>query len=177
MNAPDLQRIQVRLYATSAAPSTHDLARVLHGFIQRRAVDEVLVDVADYTHVHEGPGVVLIAHAAQYSLGAPDGRFGLLYARKRDAVGTTTERFVDAIARTRRFATLLSADLPGLGFGDSELVVQVADGLLAPNDEATFAVLGPAIREAVGSTYALSREGDPRGPFTVRAIRDTIAVV
>ncbi len=165
----DLQRIQVRLFATTPAPSTHDLARTLHGFIQRRALDEVLIDVADYSHVHEGPGVVLIAHAAQYSLGAPDGRFGLLYARKRDAKGTDVERFADAIARTRSFAALLATDLPGMAFDEAGLLVQVADTLLAPNDDATFGRLAPVIREALGNSYDLVREGDPRGPFTVRA--------
>jgi hypothetical protein len=57
---------------------------VFHGWIQTQALAELLIDVADYRHVHHGPGVVLIAHDAHYAMDTATGRPGLLYSRRRE---------------------------------------------------------------------------------------------
>jgi len=57
---------------------------VFHRWIQERVLDELLVDVADYTHVPEGPGVVLVCHDALYALDGAGGELGLLYSRRRE---------------------------------------------------------------------------------------------
>ena len=55
---------------------------VFHRWIQEQALPGLLVDVADYRHVPEGPGVVLVAHEAIYGLDLGGGRLGLLYNRR-----------------------------------------------------------------------------------------------
>ena len=45
-----------------------------------RAADHMLIDVADYGHVPQGPGVVLVAHEANIYLDRLDGRTGLTYS-------------------------------------------------------------------------------------------------
>ena len=57
---------------------------LFHGWIQEQRLAELLIDVADYRHVPQGPGVVLVAHDGQYAIDQTDGRVGLLYSRRRE---------------------------------------------------------------------------------------------
>jgi hypothetical protein len=88
----DAQRIVVKVYLEDKAVAPHDFIPVFHRWIQTRALDEVLIDVADYSHVHDGPGVLLICHEANYAIDVIDGRPGLVYARKREVTGSWKER-------------------------------------------------------------------------------------
>ena len=45
-----------------------DFIPVFHDWIQDQSLDELLIDVVDYRHVHDGPGVMLIAHDAHYAI-------------------------------------------------------------------------------------------------------------
>ena len=64
----------------------HDAVRVdleafiplFHRWIQDQRLEELLIDVADYRHVHHGPGVVLIAHDAHYAMDMAAGPAGAL---------------------------------------------------------------------------------------------------
>ena len=84
--APRVQHVNVKIFAREAAINLADATPVFHRWIQERVCEEVLIDVADYRHVPDGPGVLLIAHEANYSLDMAEGRLGLLYNRKA-AVG------------------------------------------------------------------------------------------
>src|SRR5690606_5668475 len=57
---------------------------VFHRWIRDDVLDELVIDVADYTHVPEGPGVVLVGHGSDYYVDLAENRPGLLYSRKRD---------------------------------------------------------------------------------------------
>jgi hypothetical protein len=177
-SADGIERVQVKLFATD--PDRVELEAfvpVFHRWIQDRVLeDELPIDVADYAHVHEGPGVVLVGHGADYYLDLGEGRPGLLFSRKRALEGTFQGRLEDALRRAERACQLLEADsaLDGLRFGRDELLIRVHDRLRAPNTDATFATLRPAIETALtgvydGKTVELSREGGERQPLTVRA--------
>src|SRR3954467_3890000 len=58
----------------------------------------MLIDVADYLHVSNGPGVVLISHEANIGMDEEHGRLGLLYQRKRAMAGSFAERLELALA-------------------------------------------------------------------------------
>jgi hypothetical protein len=120
---------------TTARPTValENAIPVFHRWIQERALDELMVDVADYTHVPEGPGVVLVCHDAIYSLGRSGGELGLLYSRRHEthpALGPITSlddrlasvfrRALDACARLERESDLAGLSFPGHRF---ELVV------------------------------------------------------
>ena len=82
MNSP---KYELKIFLDAA--SQVDLAEfipVFHGWIQAQTLAELLIDVADYRHVHHGPGVVLIAHDAHYAMDEAEGRPGLLYSRRRE---------------------------------------------------------------------------------------------
>ena len=176
---PDLVRIGAKLYADT--PQAIDLAAVVpifHGWIQRKVLDGVPIDVADYAHVPDGPGVMLIGHEADRSLDLGEGRPGVLYQRKRDGEGSLEERFAAAIASADGIADELEADpaAGGVSFGRDEILLTVTDRRLAPNEDATL----EAVRGAIEAALAAVRPGrpaliarvaeDPHGPFRARVL-------
>lgn len=170
------KKVQVKLYAEDpSAVQTDKLVPVFHRWIREGSLGELMIDVADYTHVHEGPGVALVGHGSDYYLDEGEGRPGLLYSRKRAFDGGSTERLADAFRRALSACRLLEEDgsLGGLKFGTSELLVRIPDRLHAPNTDATFEAFEPTLREVLerflaGTAFQLEREGTERQPFTVR---------
>src|SRR5688500_840119 len=85
----DAHKLQLKLFVSAdsvAAIDVETFVTVYHRWIRDRVLSEMVIDVASYTHVPDGPGVVLIGHAGDYFLDEGDGRLGLLYNRKRGAV-------------------------------------------------------------------------------------------
>ena len=73
------------------------LIPMFHGWIQRQVFEELLLDVADYRHVHAGPGVILIGHEANYSVDNTDERWGVRYNRKAVVNGNNQDRLRQAM--------------------------------------------------------------------------------
>jgi len=104
----NVQHINVKFYLEH--PETVNLANfgaVFNSWIQQQRLDELLIDVADYLHVHNGPGLMLIGHEADYSLDNRAGRLGLLYNRKAQLDGNTQEKLAQAVR-----AALAAAQIP-----------------------------------------------------------------
>ena len=81
-------KFQVKLYTRAGDIELEKLIPVFHEWIRAKKIsDELLIDVADYAHVPQGPGVVLIGHQSDYYLDVADNRPGLLYSRKRGFEG------------------------------------------------------------------------------------------
>src|SRR6185295_13767560 len=85
----DLQRIGIKMFAEdSAAVVVRDFIPVFHSWIQKQAVDNhMLIDVHNYSHIHNGPGILLVAQEGNFSIDLGDGRMGLLYYRKNVGSG------------------------------------------------------------------------------------------
>ena len=171
------QKVQIKLFADNPEVTDPEaLIPVFHRWIRDAVVkDELLIDVADYTHVHHGPGILLVGHQSDYYYDHGEGRWGVLYSRKRDFDGDFPARLRDALRRALEAARELAGDdaLGGLRFGTSELLVRLPDRLAATNDDESFAALEPALRGVLeplfeGATLTLSREGSAREPLTVR---------
>ena len=148
-----------------------DYAAVFNSWIQDQRLEELLIDVADYLHVHHGPGIMLIGHEADYSLDHRAGRLGLLYNRKAQLDGTTQEKLAQAV-RAALTAALIFEQENGLRFNAQELQVIVNDRLLVPNSEDSFAALEPDLRAFFdrlydGAEYSLAHNANPRERFTV----------
>jgi len=173
----EIVRIGAKLYA--ANPEVIDLGAyvpLFHGWIQRRILDGVPIDVADYAHVPDGPGVMLIGDEADRSIDLGEGRPGVLYQRKRHGSGSLEERFAASILAADGVADEIEADpaSAGVRFDRDEILLKVTDRRLAPNEDATLDALRPAIEAALasvrpGRAAEISRvPEDPRGPFIVR---------
>lgn len=172
-----VQRVSVKLPLTEGAKvEPRDLVPVFHRFIQRRALDEITVDVVDYAHVHHGPGVLLVCHAADYALDEGEGERGLLYRNKRDPAGPIDALVAEALRRVLVAARWIETDEDLAGrahFRADRLLVRVHDRLLAPNDAAThaagLAVLDPFFTRLYGGAAELTRaDEDPRALWGVR---------
>lgn len=76
----------VKLFFTNSTRPIKEFIPVFHGWIQRQALPgHMLLDVHDYSHVHHGPGILLVAHEANISVDESEGRRGLVYLRKQPA--------------------------------------------------------------------------------------------
>ena len=66
---PDaIQHINLKIFVKDAgAIHPADAVAVFHRWIKDSVCPEMLIDVADYEHVSAGPGVLLIAHEANYN--------------------------------------------------------------------------------------------------------------
>jgi len=121
-------------------------------WIQQHLAPEMLIDVADYRHVHHGPGVMLIAHEANYSLDETGGELGLLYTRKAEVAGDDQAVLAQAVGATLAAAQRVEADTP-LRFDPARLLVIVNDRLLAPNTPETLAARRPALTTYFDGLY------------------------
>lgn len=139
----------------------------------------MLIDVADYTHVPEGPGVLLIAHEANYSLDLGHNRLGLLYNRKAAETGTAVaqlqQAYGSALAACERIEK--EPEFQGkLGFdrGDVELVLN--DRLLHPNTDQGWQEIQPDVMKFFDNVfgagaYEAKREGSARERLRVHIHR------
>ena len=168
----NIQHVNIKFYLEN--PETvklADFAAVFNTWIQKQRLEELLIDVADYLHVHNGPGIMLIGHEGDYSLDNRAGRLGILYNRKEQIEGTTEEKLTQAARAALTAAQNLEKE-NGLKFSGSEVQIVVNDRLLVPNTAESFAALQPEIRSFFGqlyggAEYSLSHNSDRRERFTV----------
>jgi hypothetical protein len=135
---------------------------LFHGWIQDQRLQELLIDVADYRHVHHGPGVVLIAHDAHYAMDMAQGRLGLLYSRRREthpsrqALRNVTDRLRSVFHCALTACQELETDpaLQGrLRFRGDELLLRLNDRLRAPNTAASYHALRQHLEPFLTTLY------------------------
>ena len=173
----EAHKLQLKIYLTPESARSLDietLVPVFHRWIKQRVLPEMTIDVANYLHVPQGPGVVLIGHGSDYFFDEGEGRPGLLHNRKRAGL-PPGERLGDLARRTLHAAALLEKDLALTGkikFATDELLFRVNDRLAAPNNDATFAALKPELDALAQTIYGgpcdLTRVGGPKELFAVR---------
>jgi hypothetical protein len=168
--AIDLQHINIKLYLKDSNADLAPVIPIFHNWIQDQVFDELLIDVADYRHVHHGPGLMLIGHEADYSLDQTDGQLALRYNRKVSLGGTNLDRLNQATRAALVAAQKLQADarLDGtFSFNGHDIQLIFNDRLLAPNDEATREAIEPDLQTFAAKLFArsehsLSFDTDPR---------------
>ncbi len=153
------------------------LIPVFHRWIQERRVDELLIDVVDYKHVHEGPGIMLIGHEADYALGQEQGRPGLLYSRKRQLYGDLREMLRTVFRQVLHGCHLLENEPSLQGriiFRTDEVDLAFLDRLLVPNQPELLDRVRDDLEVVLAEVYGgvgFSLEWidtDPRQAFSVR---------
>jgi hypothetical protein len=172
-------RLGVKFFVTDPqAVKVEEFIPVFHRWIQTNLIeDHLLIDVADYAHVPDGPGVLLIAHQANFGMDLNAGLPGLYYYRKRPEAGSFEERLKATIDNARNICSLIMNEEQFAGkivFDPNRLLVRVNDRLLAPNDAATFELLHPRISRAVESALGVKpaqveHHADPGISFEVEA--------
>ena len=171
------KRLSIKFHA-EAAPG-FDISAVVpvfHRWIREHAVEnELIIDVADYKHVVDGPGVLLIGHEADYGLELVDGRLGLLYTRKREVGESLTGAFQTLFSQSLSAARRLESEpeLTGLRIHTDAADVAILDRLAFENSDEGVNAIGPALEEVLAGIYsggatARRLDNDPRLPLTVR---------
>jgi hypothetical protein len=145
----DLQRIGIKLLADSSAPvPVRDFIPVFHTWIQKQAIEHhLLIDVHNYSHIHNGPGILLVAQEGNFSIDMAEGRMGLFYYRKKSG-----NDFASVLKTALAACRLLESD-PAFGgrlrFRMDEMWVVTNDRLLVPNNDPTFEELKPSVAAAL----------------------------
>lgn len=170
----DLQKINVKFFvAGPGGIRLTDFIDVFNSWIQRS--DGGYYDVADYSHIQAGPGVVLISHEANISMDNTGNRLGLLYDRRQPLAGSNVEKLQYVFRTTLEFCRRIEREpaLKGkIRFQGHEALFLVNDRFLAPNTGETFRAVKPEL-EALASTlygggkFTLDHDGDPKQRFGV----------
>jgi hypothetical protein len=178
----ELQKINVKVFTAepNQVPLT-DFIDIFHGWIQ--ATDGVYHDVADYSHMQAGPGIVLVAADANVSIDETGNRRGLLYSQKSRLGGSNLEKLSTVLRSALETCQRLEEEpaLDGkLRFAGNELEIVVNDRLVAPNTEKTFDEIRFDVDLLARRLYAttnftlLRARQDPRRRFNM-AIRTLLS--
>jgi hypothetical protein len=151
------EKLQLKLFAQpGTAIALEAFIPIFHGWIKHKLLPELLIDVANYAHVPNGPGVVLIGDACDYFMDeSAGGRLGLLHNRKRHAPPPAA-RLQDAFRRTVQAALLLEREPTVAGklqFRTDEWLFRVNDRLAARNEAAAFAALKPELDSTCAALF------------------------
>ena len=143
---------------------------IFHAWVSERKTEHLLIDVHDYTHVQDGPGVILVANEAHYGMDRRDGRLGLVFRAKRGQARPVEEALADAVRFARDACALLETDTKGkVTFDTSSLLVGFEDRLNAPNTPETFATLRNNLesfaKSALGENATVEHHGEAREVF------------
>lgn len=172
------QRIAIKLFVEPDPSAEIDLepfTPLFHEFIQKASVPGLLVDVADYAHVPNGPGIILIGHEVDYGIDSVAGRTGLLTVRKRYPESPLAEVLRDTLAKGFACAKAIEDDgRTGVRFSAALVELQIFDRLVAPNDAETFEAARNEVEPVFNELYddcSIERAGadDARKPASLVA--------
>jgi rhodanese-related sulfurtransferase len=130
---------------------------IFHRLIQRADLEGLLIDVADYRHVPNGPAVALIGHEVDYVIDFAGGRAGLLTVRKRLAGLSAGEALSETLRMGIGAIQAIEADgSSGFHFSLRSVEVLVFDRSVADNNDADFEALRDAVRPVFAALFGES---------------------
>jgi rhodanese-related sulfurtransferase len=162
-------RLSVTFPAVKPPSDLEPAIEVFHRCIQRGLVGGLILDVADYRHVPNGPGVLLVGHDVDYGID----RDAFSVVRKRRGDDTAAAQLQDALRLGLGAIEAVEHD----GQLDVEVdrarfTVTVPDRRLGPPDEVAaelHAEIAPLVAELYGEAATVTpvAADDPRQPATV----------
>ena len=167
------QRLQIKLFTRAGSIDKDALINQFHSWIQEEVVEEIAIDVADYSHVPDGPGILLITHEADYAFDEYGGS-GVRYVRKKEMPETLVEAVLLCYKQVLKAAIQLeSGDEGDVQFDPSLVEITIFDRRLYPNtpesEKIPSELLGifTALFGEDDATYTLTSH-DSRYPLAVR---------
>ena len=81
----DLYRLGIKFFdVASERIEPTEFIPIFHEWIQKQTIENhLLIDVHDYSHIQNGPGILLVAHEGNFTIDFTDGRIGFVYYRKQ----------------------------------------------------------------------------------------------
>ncbi|MEK8023358.1 MAG: hypothetical protein AAB229_06055 [Candidatus Hydrogenedentota bacterium] len=173
-----MEKIWLKIYfAEPAQVRSEEFLPVFQKWIQEEKIPGIMIDAADYGHVRNGPGVLLVCADEHFAVDAGGGRAGLLYQRKTKMEGSNRDRVRAALAMLVRAALLLEREASWTNpprFAPGEIKLSLADRLAFPNTGDTFEAIRDDLESAFAELFrrnvALERSNDdPRELFSATA--------
>ena len=143
----------------------HPFIGLFHRFIQQGTLEGLLIDVADYAHVPNGPGVLLIGHDVDYAIDLTGGRAGILVTSKRQG-DTPLARVLEQTLRRALIAVREVAldESTALRFDIGAFELRFIDSLATPNNAQGFAEVRAEIEPVLAEYFG-------RESFTIEPIQ------
>jgi hypothetical protein len=156
----ELSRFGIKLFAIDpASMDAKKFVPIFHSWIQKQAVEKhQLIDVHDYSHIHHGPGILLVGHEGNFSTEMGEGIPGLVYFRKLPS-GAFEETLRASMKAILQAAALVEAEpsLEGRArFRRDEVLFISNDRLLAPNNAAAIDAITPVLAKVFGAKAKLT---------------------
>jgi hypothetical protein len=171
----NLQKLNVKFFlAEPTGVSLTAFIDVFNRWIQESEGD--YYDLADYSHVPAGPGILLVAYDANISIDNGGNRLGLLYNQKQPLQGSNQEKLRFAFKKALEACLKLEGEpsLKGkIAFQGNESQLCVNDRLLAPNSDETFRAIAEEVHDLArllfrGPRYSVQRcSQDERQRFSL----------
>ena len=167
-----IHKLSIKLFATHDV--SHDrIVPVFHRWIQQKSFpNHLLVDVADYAHVPEGPGTLLVSHEANIHFDRDGGKPGVLYIRKQPAGDNFEQNLLATLRGALTAAAMLQDDQTVKAkFDTKRLQFRIHDRLNGPNKPATFEAVKSDLERVLGAIYGspvkMTYKPDPERLFQV----------
>ena len=152
-----LQQMDIKVFVKKGEDiPPYDFMRVLQRWIQQHTIPGALIDVADYSHIRNGPGIILVAHEHNVSIDYNDGRMGLLFHQKQPLDGSLQERMKLCLkyAFTACVELQEEPEFEGrLEFDPANFLFIANDRLHAPNEDEAYEQVHKQLLEAAGRVY------------------------
>ncbi|MEM7032501.1 MAG: hypothetical protein AAF629_23310 [Chloroflexota bacterium] len=170
MNAP--KRLKIKLAIESQ--DTLDLANIIPVFqswIQHKTVPGLLIDVADYKHVPQGPGIMLIGHEADYGVTVEKGQASFIYDMKRE-LPTNLNDAIQLVTHRVVLAAQALSEKTGLTVIPGQATLILLDRLHYPNESTSYSAIEANVQATLNDVYqgevTISHaEADTRRPLTI----------
>ncbi len=117
---------------------------------------EIFIDVADYSHVTDGPLTVLIGHYADLVLDKTENTVGFVYRQKRTTETSFEKILAKSLKQLLHYAKLIDDDAsitPRVLIDKTQLEISFNDRLLAPNTAEAFKVLDPVLTKSLAGVF------------------------
>jgi len=152
----NLQKSNVKFFMERAdgVPLT-DFIRIFNTWIQTS--DGEYSDLADYSHMVGGPGILLVAHEANFGIDQKDNRTGLLYNQKQPLDGSNRDKLRWVFRKTLEMCRRIEEEPIFQGkfkFRGEEALFLINDRLLAPNTAETFYAIKSDLEALAQELYA-----------------------
>lgn len=171
----DIQKINWKAFIADPAAAEPDLFfKVFNTWIPDSP--EIFVDVADYSHTHDGPVTALVGHYEDYWLDSSGGRTGFLYNRRLTMDGSNAEKLATSLRSFLKACRRIeqSPDFKGrIKIRTDEFLFTINDRGFAPNTSETFNSVGPELHKLFsrlfgGDEFSLEHLSNPRQRFEVK---------
>ena len=163
----ELQHIAFKIFVDGELTADWEqFINVFHTWVAAQSMPEMMIDVADYRHVPNGPGVVMTGHEADYYMDNTGGEPGLRFVRKTMSDGSNEDRIKAAFNAASSACARLESELDGVKFSRTNFELTINDRAFAPNNDATRDFLKkelPALlRSVLGGDAELEIQADER---------------